>query len=74
MDGNDDDLVLADRSKSLNIPGMPPSPSLLFPADDNGKLGGEVISIVGLEEVQRWPDRFHPVTWEECGADNCGDE
>ena len=74
MDGNDDNLVLADRSKSLNIPGMPPSPSLLFPADNNGKLGGEVISIVGLEEVQRWPDRFHPVTWEECGADNCGDE
>ncbi len=69
MDGNDATQTIGDRKKLLKVPGMPPAPSLMFPkaVDENGntKLGGEVIAIVGLEEAARWPDRFHPISWEE---------
>jgi len=64
--GADPDDPEAGRSKSLKMPGIPPSPSLLFPeGSEAGTLGKEVHAIVGLEEVQKWPDRFHPVSWEE---------
>lgn len=69
MDGTDadGDPTLADRSRKLAIPGMPPSPTLIFPTTDanNASLGNEVLALVGLEEVTRWPDRFHPISWEE---------
>ncbi len=68
MDGNDSSLSTSDRSKVLKIPGMPPAPSLITPSTTvNGKvrLGGQVIGLVGLEEVARWTDRFHPIWWEE---------
>ncbi|MCF6262308.1 MAG: hypothetical protein L3J24_01755 [Xanthomonadales bacterium] len=64
LDGDADDLVTGDRTKSLNIPGMPPAPTLLFPgtADGPGKV---VVALVGLQEVTRWPDRFHAIYWEQ---------
>ncbi len=63
-----DTLTKADRKVGLNIPGMPPSPTLLFPKSDvdgDVRLGGTVVAIVGLETVLQWPDRFHPISWEE---------
>ncbi len=65
LGGDSATLDTADRSKSLNIPGMPPSPTLLFPAQTKGGLGRVVIALVGLQEVTRWPDRFHAIYWEE---------
>ncbi|GEM_PF-2789037 len=69
MDGDSSSKNIGDRKKLLSVPGMPPAPALMFPkaVDDSGnvKLGGEVLAIVGLEEAARWPDRFHPVSWEE---------
>ena len=69
MDGQDTDgdPTISDRKAALSIPGMPPAPTLLFPSTDPGaeSLGREVIALVGLEEVTRWPDRFHAISWEE---------
>jgi type IV pilus assembly protein PilY1 len=53
-----------DRSVALKIPGLPPSPTLMFP-DYSGGLGGKVVAIVGLESPAQWLDRFHPISWEE---------
>ncbi|PVV11059.1 MAG: hypothetical protein B6D77_07335 [gamma proteobacterium symbiont of Ctena orbiculata] len=59
LDGND-------RSKVLSMLGMPPSPTLVFPeGEEAGTLGQVVKALVGLEEVYEWPDRFHPISWEE---------
>ena len=73
MDGDNSSKNIGDRKKLLSVPGMPPTPALMFPkaVDDSGniKLGGEVLAIVGLEEAARWPDRFHPVSWEEVTED-----
>ena len=75
LDGQDPegDPTLADRKKQLSIPGMPPAPTLLFPSTDpnSESLGREVIALVGLEEVTRWPDRFHAISWEECIHSDC---
>jgi hypothetical protein len=57
-------LSNSDRQVELKISGLPPAPSLMFP-DDAGKLGGKVVAIVGLKSPAWWPDRFHPVSWEE---------
>ncbi|MCP4995975.1 MAG: hypothetical protein GY934_19680, partial [Gammaproteobacteria bacterium] len=68
MDGEDPGGPATDddRSVSLLIPGIPPSPTLLFPEIEGGLgFSGEVRAIVGLEEVQKWYDRFHAVYWEE---------
>ncbi|MCF6224722.1 MAG: hypothetical protein L3J22_00245 [Xanthomonadales bacterium] len=64
LDGEPNDLVTDDRTKSLNIPGMPPAPTLLFPGTDEGP-GKVVVALVGLQEVTRWPDRFHAIYWEQ---------
>ena len=58
----------ADRSISLNIQGLPPTPVIVFPDPGTGEVslsGREAIAIVGLEAVFRFPDRFFPVNWEE---------
>jgi type IV pilus assembly protein PilY1 len=57
-------LTNADRQVELDIPGLPPEPGLMFP-DDAGKLGGKVVAVVGLTSPAQWPDRFHPISWEE---------
>jgi type IV pilus assembly protein PilY1 len=50
-----------DRSVLLNIPGMPPAPSLIFPSgSDNVYAGGG-----NLKFPLRWPDHFHAISWEE---------
>jgi type IV pilus assembly protein PilY1 len=46
------------RAFGLNIPGLPPAPSLVFP-------GGKVRTVVGLEEVGDFPDTFRATYWEE---------
>lgn len=59
--------VLTNDDRQLHMDkvlGLPPSPGLMFP-DDDGKLGGNVIAIVGLQSAARWRDRFIPVSWEE---------
>lgn len=69
LDGND-------RSRLLNIAGMPPTPTLVFPdvlTDDNqtggqtgvSVLGSVVKAMVGLEEVNEWPLQLIPIWWEE---------
>ncbi|MCP3669771.1 MAG: hypothetical protein GY814_04955, partial [Gammaproteobacteria bacterium] len=59
-----DDPTIDDRSRVLNFKGIPPSPSLVFPASGSDEES-VVKAIVGLEEVAEWPDRFHAVYWEE---------
>ncbi|WP_456405356.1 pilus assembly protein [Thiolapillus sp.] len=50
-----------DRSVLLNIPGMPPAPSLIFPSgSDYVHAGGG-----NLKFQIKWPDRFHAISWEE---------
>lgn len=60
FDSSDNDSVkdISDRSKGLGIPGLPPSPGLVF-GDDKTR------AIVGLEDVAEWPDRYHAIYWEE---------
>ncbi|MEW8505207.1 MAG: VWA domain-containing protein [Candidatus Thiodiazotropha sp.] len=66
LGGSSGTLDINDRSKVLSMLGMPPSPTLVFPeGSDAGTLGQVVKALVGLEEVYEWPDRFHPISWEE---------
>jgi hypothetical protein len=62
-------VTIADRSVALNIPGLPPTPVIIFPpSGTSGSVnlsGRSAIAIVGLEEVFRFPDRFFPVNWEQ---------
>ena len=63
----------ADRSIDLNIPGLPPTPVIVYPPTGGSSGGGGSVSlsgrnatvIVGLESVFSFPDRFFPVNWEE---------
>ena len=55
----------SDRSKIINTPGLPSTPYIITPAGDDQKLSGDILGLVGLQEVIRWPDRFHPISWEE---------
>ena len=55
----------SDRSKIINTPGLPSTPYIITPADTDQKLSGDILGMVGLQEVIRWPDRFHPISWEE---------
>jgi len=58
----------ADRSVDLNIPGLPPSATIIYPDDGGGTVsltGRKATVIVGLESVFSFPDRFFPVDWEE---------
>ncbi len=64
LGGAGDTLNTADRYMTINIPGMPPPVSLIFPATGDGP-GEEVVATVGLQEVARWPDRYHAMYWEE---------
>ncbi len=65
FDGDDTALGIDDRSKALQVPGLPPSPTLLFPENPDGGIGGDVISTVGLEEATRWGQQFFELYWEE---------
>ncbi|MEJ2403888.1 MAG: PilC/PilY family type IV pilus protein [Candidatus Thiodiazotropha sp.] len=65
MDGDDGVLNGNDRSKILNINTIPPTPSLLFPENGEGRLGSVIKAMVGLEEVTEWPMQLIPITWEE---------
>ncbi|MEW8030387.1 MAG: hypothetical protein AB2748_19760 [Candidatus Thiodiazotropha endolucinida] len=66
LGGSEGTLDSNDRSKVLSMLGMPPSPTLVFPEGaEAGSLGQVVKALVGLEEVYEWPDRFHPISWEE---------
>jgi type IV pilus assembly protein PilY1 len=61
-----DDPGTNDRKISLEIPGMPPSPTLMFPAGDGGTgPSGWVLALVGLQAPAKWPDHYHPISWEE---------
>ncbi len=69
--GNTTNLTKLDRKVSLQIPGMPPSPTLMFPAgdgsegNDEGAPSGWVLALVGLQAPAKWPDKYHPISWEE---------
>ncbi len=67
-------IQTSDRSRIINTPGLPSTPYILTPAntDENGnpKLSGDILAMVGLQEVMRWPDRFHPISWEETSGEN----
>ena len=61
-------LNVGDRTVSLNAPGLPGTPVILFPDDGSASVslsGREASVIVGLEDVFRFPDRFYPVNWEQ---------
>jgi type IV pilus assembly protein PilY1 len=71
LGGSEGTLDIHDRSKVLSMLGMPPSPTLVFPEGaEAGTLGQVVKALVGLEEVYEWPDRFHPISWEEVIDEN----
>ncbi|WP_457674912.1 pilus assembly protein [Thiolapillus sp.] len=64
-----DPLTADDRNVQLSIPGMPPSPDLIFPKTSNdpdaNPFGGVVKGCVGLQCPAKWKDKFHPISWEE---------
>lgn len=62
MDGTPATLTTSDRSKILQVPGLPPEPIVLYP---EGATGGTVVAIGGLEKIVTWPDRFRSLYWEE---------
>ncbi len=59
----------ADRSIDLNIPGLPPTPVIIFPpASGSGgvNLGDKGATvIVGLQRAIKLPDRLFLIDWEE---------
>ncbi|NOQ79553.1 MAG: VWA domain-containing protein [Gammaproteobacteria bacterium] len=57
FDGDDTNTQRSDRSFALKIPGIPPTPGLIFG-------GKHTRATVGLEEVMKWDDRFHAISWE----------
>ncbi|MCG8017940.1 MAG: VWA domain-containing protein [Candidatus Thiodiazotropha sp. 'RUGA'] len=67
--GSEDSLTVNDRSDTLNMLGIPPSPMLVFPGDldDQGGqiLGNKVHLLVGIEKKRDWDDYFLPTYWEE---------
>jgi type IV pilus assembly protein PilY1 len=67
--GSEENLTVNDRSDTLNMLGIPPSPTLVFPGetDDDGQqvIGKEIHLLVGIENMRRWSDRFRPIYWEE---------
>ncbi|MEJ2622561.1 MAG: hypothetical protein P8163_20615 [Candidatus Thiodiazotropha sp.] len=68
--GGDSDtpLSVSDRSDTLNMLGIPPSPTLVFPGEDNNGtqvIGRKVHLLVGMEKKAEWSDRFRPIYWEE---------
>ncbi|MET0068205.1 MAG: hypothetical protein ABW076_17820 [Candidatus Thiodiazotropha sp.] len=67
--GDESNLTVADRSDTLNMLGIPPTPTLVFPGetDDQGNevIGRTVHLLVGIEEKREWSDRFLPLYWEE---------
>ncbi len=67
--GDETNLTIADRSDTLNMMGLPPTPTLVFPgqedADGNEVIGRTVHLLVGIEEKREWSDRFLPLYWEE---------
>jgi type IV pilus assembly protein PilY1 len=65
LGGNENTLSSQDRSKVLNMIGMPPTPTLMFPEGENNTLGSVVKALVGLEEVAEWPMQLIPIWWEE---------
>jgi len=69
LDGDDKHLKTSDRQKLLTIPGIPPAPTLLFPATDDGKVGKQVVALVGLQEMVRLSDRFRAMSWESVVGD-----
>ncbi len=62
-------LTKNDRSVQLSIPGMPPSPNLIFPKTNSNPnanpFGGVVKGCVGLQCPAKWKDKFHAISWEE---------
>ncbi len=65
LGGDNSTLSGGDRSKVLNMLGMPPTPTLVFPDGGQGMLGSVVKAMVGLEEVTEWPMQLIPIWWEE---------
>jgi type IV pilus assembly protein PilY1 len=62
-------LTIADRSTIMSMPGIPPSPMLIFPGetDTSGDtvLGKKIFLFSDLVKKAEWNDRFRPVHWEE---------
>jgi type IV pilus assembly protein PilY1 len=63
-------ITLNDRSKELALQGIPPSPTLVFPAgakdaDGNAVIGKLVYLYADLKKQATWSDRFRPIYWEE---------
>jgi type IV pilus assembly protein PilY1 len=71
LGGTEETLDVRDRSKVLNMAGLPPGPNLLFPGNDDESeeegsvLGSLVTALVGLENVNDWPLQLIPIWWEE---------
>ncbi|MES9939362.1 MAG: hypothetical protein ABW104_13170 [Candidatus Thiodiazotropha sp. 6PLUC2] len=66
--GSNTNLTTSNRSHTLNMLGIPPSPTLVFPGEDNDGtqvIGRKVHLLVGLEKMAEWSDRFRPIYWEE---------
>jgi type IV pilus assembly protein PilY1 len=65
LDGDGSLLNIQDRSKELNMRGLPPTANLVFPENGAGMLSTSVKAMVALEEVAEWPNQLIPIWWEE---------
>jgi type IV pilus assembly protein PilY1 len=62
-------LTIKDRSTQLELQGIPPSPTLIFPGetdkDGNTVIGKKIFLFSDLKKKHEWSDRFRPIYWEE---------
>jgi type IV pilus assembly protein PilY1 len=62
-------LTISDRSTTLELQGIPPTPMLIFPGSEDGDgnpiLGKKIFLFADLEKKHEWGDRFRPIYWEE---------
>jgi type IV pilus assembly protein PilY1 len=79
LNGEADVLEPEDRYVTLSIKGIPSSPILLFPDDEDGKMADKVYGRLDLEgsgggngppgpcgdRSLEWCQRFRPISWEE---------
>lgn len=58
FDGNKSTLGESDRAIGLNMDGIPPSATLAFGED------GTIRTMIGVEDLLHFDDRFHAISWE----------
>lgn len=67
-------LPTSARSLAMSMPGIPPTPMLIFPGatneDGDSIIGKKIFLFSDLEKKAEWSDRFRPIYWEEVIEDS----